>query len=79
MTNQDWSSQRDEINPEEMQRRAEELETIPNIPTDDFHKKITLITRVFPQRIEMVESNELSNDITTGISPPPMGVTNVTP
>lgn len=34
MTNQDWSSKQDEINPEEMQRRAEELETIPNIPTD---------------------------------------------
>ncbi|MCE7734445.1 MAG: hypothetical protein GPJ54_06180 [Candidatus Heimdallarchaeota archaeon] len=30
---------------------------IPNIPTDDFHKKITLITRVFPQKIEMVESS----------------------
>ncbi len=34
MTNQDWNSQKDEINPEEMQRRAEDLENIPDIPKD---------------------------------------------
>ena len=35
MAEQELNSQQDEINPEEMQRRAEELETILDIPTDE--------------------------------------------
>ena len=51
----------------------------PLAPTSEPATIKTLLTRIKPANAAAIPERELSNDITTGMSPPPIGRTKPTP
>ena len=55
------------------------MSIVPAAPTRIPPKSITLLSKITPVRAAVIPVKEFNNDITTGISAPPIGATKNTP